>query len=93
MGFHKGFSIGISDVTPSEVLRKLKHDILLEGFKKVGPPVQCSPFQLCRVLIIELCITIFDQQTDESIAMYKKGDLELRPGCNLLQSLEEILNG
>ena len=36
MGFHKGFSIGISDVTPSEVLRKLKHDILLEGFKKVS---------------------------------------------------------
>ena len=25
--------------------------------------------------------------------MYDKGELELRPGCNLLQSLEEILNG
>ena len=37
MGGHRGFSIGISDVTPSEVLRKLKHDILKEGFKKVCP--------------------------------------------------------
>jgi DNA-directed RNA polymerase III subunit RPC1 len=48
-----GFSIGISDVTPSDVLRKLKHDILMEGFKKA----------------------------DASIALYEKGDLELRPGC------------
>jgi DNA-directed RNA polymerase III subunit RPC1 len=65
MGGHKGFSIGISDVTPSEVLRKMKHDILLEGFKRV----------------------------DQSIALYEKGALDLRPGCDLLQSLEEILNG
>ena len=32
-------------------------------------------------------------QADESIASYEKGTLELRPGCDLLQSLEEILNG
>jgi len=36
MGSHKGFSMGISDVTPSGVLQKLKHDILFEGFKKVS---------------------------------------------------------
>ncbi|CAB9505110.1 DNA-directed RNA polymerase subunit beta' (Fragment) [Seminavis robusta] len=65
MGGHRGFSIGISDVTPSEILRKLKHDILKEGFKKA----------------------------DHNIALYEKGALELRPGCDLLQSLEEILNG
>ena len=34
MGNHKGFSIGISDVTPSDDLTKMKHDILLEGYKK-----------------------------------------------------------
>lgn len=32
-------------------------------------------------------------QADASIALYEKGELELRPGCDLLQSLEEILNG
>ena len=34
-GFHKGFSIGISDVSPSAKLRKMKHDILSQGYKKV----------------------------------------------------------
>eukprot|EP00977_Amphora_coffeiformis_P014298 scaffold3953_cov169-Amphora_coffeaeformis.AAC.19 len=29
----------------------------------------------------------------QNIAMYEKGDLELRPGCDLLQSLEENVNG
>ena len=64
-GGHKGFSIGISDVTPSERLLKLKHDILSKGYAKVA----------------------------ESIKRYEEGTLELRPGCDLLQSLEEILNG
>jgi DNA-directed RNA polymerase III subunit RPC1 len=36
MGGHKGLSIGISDVTPSVVLRDMKHRILLEGYEKVG---------------------------------------------------------
>jgi DNA-directed RNA polymerase III subunit RPC1 len=35
MGRHVGLSIGISDVTPSAVLREMKHDILLEGYKQV----------------------------------------------------------
>uniref|UniRef100_A0A7S1BRD5 DNA-directed RNA polymerase subunit n=1 Tax=Corethron hystrix TaxID=216773 RepID=A0A7S1BRD5_9STRA len=64
-GMHKGFSIGISDVTPSPDLRDMKARILDAGFKK----------------------------STESIASYEKGSLELRPGCDLLQSLEEILNG
>eukprot|EP00956_Cyclotella_meneghiniana_P004281 scaffold5251_cov75-Cyclotella_meneghiniana.AAC.3 len=64
-GFHKGFSIGISDVSPSAKLKKMKHDILSEGYEKA----------------------------DEALKRYDEGTLELRPGCNLLQSLEEILNG
>jgi hypothetical protein len=36
MGTHRGFSIGISDVTPSDRLTEMKHEILLEGYKKVG---------------------------------------------------------
>ena len=32
-------------------------------------------------------------QADEALKRYDEGTLELRPGCNLLQSLEEILNG
>ena len=35
MGCHRGFSIGISDVTPSNELTDMKHGILLEGYKKV----------------------------------------------------------
>ena len=35
MGGHRGFSIGISDVTPSETLRQMKHDILSDGYRKV----------------------------------------------------------
>jgi DNA-directed RNA polymerase III subunit RPC1 len=65
MGNHKGFSIGISDVTPSDDLTKMKHDILLEGYKKA----------------------------EENIDLYEKGELDLRPGCDMMQSLEEILNG
>lgn len=65
MGNHKGLSIGISDVTPSEDLTDMKHSILLEGYK----------------------------QAEANIELYETGKLNLRPGCNLLQSLEEILNG
>ncbi|GKY92403.1 hypothetical protein MPSEU_000210900 [Mayamaea pseudoterrestris] len=65
MGSHKGLSIGISDVTPSQHLQDIKHRILLQGY----------------------------QQAAESIDAYEKGELELRPGCDMLQSLEEILNG
>ena len=35
MGTHRGFSIGISDVTPSLELTEMKHGILFEGYKKV----------------------------------------------------------
>lgn len=65
MGNHRGLSIGISDVTPSDELTEMKHGILLDGYK----------------------------QAEASIDLYEKGDLALRPGCNLLQSLEEVLNG
>jgi len=65
MGTHCGFSIGINDVTPSDDLTKMKHEILLEGYQKA----------------------------EEKIDLYEKGELDLRPGCNPLQSLEEILNG
>lgn len=65
MGNHRGLSIGISDVTPSEKVRDIKHDILSEGYSKA----------------------------DKTIKQYESGVLELRPGCDMLQSLEEILNG
>jgi DNA-directed RNA polymerase III subunit RPC1 len=65
MGNHKGFSIGISDVTPSDELTKMKHNILFEGYKKA----------------------------ETNIDLYEKGELDLRPGCDMMQSLEEILNG
>jgi len=65
MGGHKGFSIGISDVTPSAELSQLKRDILSTGYV----------------------------QAEEKIDLYDAGKLELRPGCDLLQSLEEVLNG
>jgi DNA-directed RNA polymerase III subunit RPC1 len=65
MGTHRGFSIGISDVTPSAKLRDIKRGILLEGYNKA----------------------------ENCIGQYEKGELELRPGCDMLQSLEEILNG
>lgn len=35
MGGHQGLSMGISDVTPSDRLKKIKHDILYEGYQKV----------------------------------------------------------
>lgn len=64
-GMHRGFSIGISDVSPSAKLKKLKSNILNAGYKKA----------------------------EDAIKKYEEGTLELRPGCDLLQSLEEILNG
>jgi DNA-directed RNA polymerase III subunit RPC1 len=65
MGTHRGFSIGISDVTPSNELTQMKHEILLEGYMK----------------------------SESNLDLYETDELELRPGCNSLQSLEEILNG
>jgi DNA-directed RNA polymerase III subunit RPC1 len=35
----------------------------------------------------------FHDQAEDAIKKYDEGTLELRPGCDLLQSLEEILNG
>jgi DNA-directed RNA polymerase III subunit RPC1 len=35
-GMHRGFSIGISDVSPSAKLKKMKYDILSTGYKKVS---------------------------------------------------------
>jgi len=65
MGHHKGFSIGVNDVTPSLELQDLKYGILSDGYNKA----------------------------EKSISKYQDKTLELRPGCDLLQSLEEILNG
>lgn len=65
MGTQRGFSIGISDVTPTEALTEMKHDILLEGYK----------------------------EADLTIEKYENGSLALRPGCDLKQSMEEILTG
>ena len=64
-GFHRGFSIGISDVAPSDKLKAMKYNILTDGFVKA----------------------------ERNIDLYNKKELELRPGCDLLQSLEEMLNG
>ena len=36
MGGHRGLSIGISDVTPSDTLKKIKRDILREGYQRVS---------------------------------------------------------
>ena len=35
-GMHRGFSIGISDVSPSARLKKMKYDILSTGYQKVS---------------------------------------------------------
>jgi DNA-directed RNA polymerase III subunit RPC1 len=34
-GMHRGFSMGISDVSPSPKLKKMKFDILSAGYRKV----------------------------------------------------------
>lgn len=85
MGNHKGLSIGISDVTPSARLQKIKHDILREGYMKVS----YVSVDIC-MLLIAVC---FVSKADDTIDQYNRGVLELRPGCDLLQSLEEIVNG
>lgn len=36
MGFHQGYSLGISDVTPSAELQKVKYGILSGGYDKVS---------------------------------------------------------
>lgn len=42
-GMHKGFSMGISDVSPSAKLKKMKYDILSEGYRKViSYHVECT---------------------------------------------------
>ena len=41
MGNHKGFSIGISDVTPSDDLTKMKHNILLKVTRRQRPVLIC----------------------------------------------------
>eukprot|EP00520_Triparma_pacifica_P017062 CAMPEP_0118658354 /NCGR_PEP_ID=MMETSP0785-20121206/14522_1 /TAXON_ID=91992 /ORGANISM="Bolidomonas pacifica, Strain CCMP 1866" /LENGTH=1501 /DNA_ID=CAMNT_0006551363 /DNA_START=203 /DNA_END=4704 /DNA_ORIENTATION=- len=64
-GGHRGFSIGIDDVTPGLELQKIKHDILTEGYRSA----------------------------EANITSFKEGKLQLRPGCNAEESLEEILNG
>jgi DNA-directed RNA polymerase III subunit RPC1 len=33
------------------------------------------------------------KKAEDNIDQYERGKLELRPGCDMLQSLEEILNG
>lgn len=39
-GMHRGFSIGISDVSPSAKLKKMKHDILSTGYQKVSVSIK-----------------------------------------------------
>ena len=56
MGIHRGFSIGISDVTPSDALTSMKHDILLEGYKEV-----CELSILAGSLVVP-CLT-YSMQT------------------------------
>jgi DNA-directed RNA polymerase III subunit RPC1 len=46
-GGHKGFSIGISDVTPSKKLKALKFDILHNGYTKVRCSVCHVPYVTC----------------------------------------------
>ncbi|KAG5182619.1 RNA polymerase III, largest subunit [Tribonema minus] len=65
LGGHRGFSIGIDDVTPSPALVKLKADLLRKGYT----------------------------EADIQIKEYRKGQLELKAGCNAEQSLESSLNG
>jgi DNA-directed RNA polymerase III subunit RPC1 len=65
LGGHRGFSIGIEDVTPSAKLIAKKAELLKEA----------------------------EVTVQNSISQYNKGELTLRPGCNLLQSLESELTG
>ena len=65
LGGHRGFSIGIEDVTPSAELLSKKQMLLKEAETAVR----------------------------ERIIQYNSGALPLKPGCNLLQSLESELTG
>lgn len=64
-GGHKGFSIGISDVTPDGHLNEIKEKVVSEGY------AQC----------------------DRHIQDYNNDTLDLEPGCNKIQSLEQKLKG
>ncbi|CEL93161.1 unnamed protein product [Vitrella brassicaformis CCMP3155] len=57
---HRGFTIGIDDVTPSPALVTGKEELIERGYKQV----------------------------DHFISLYKKGQLESQPGCDLEQTLE-----
>ena len=46
-GNHRGLSIGLSDVTPSDDLTRMKHDILLEGYKEVRFNMGVTPSSNC----------------------------------------------
>lgn len=51
---------------------------------------------LCQTLLYSVAdgrCRFFCVQAEEALRKYDEGTLELRPGCDLLQSLEEILNG
>jgi len=45
-----------------------------------------------RIASLSQAMLVYSQAAD-NIKNYEQGTLELRPGCNLLQSLEEMLNG
>ena len=65
LGYHRGFSIGIGDVTPSDAVTELKERLVKAG----------------------------DEEARRKIAQYNNGTLALKPGCDLLQSLESDLTG
>lgn len=58
-GGHKGFSIGISDVTPSRRLRDLKNDILSNGYRKVRYLANVSNKALGRVHVPSSLVNLF----------------------------------
>lgn len=56
MGGHRGLSIGISDVTPSEKLQKIKHDILFGGYQKVRITISLALWFVFYVAnVFEIC--------------------------------------
>lgn len=62
---NRGFSIGISDVTPSPKMQLVKEEIMAEGRRLSA----------------------------EQIRLYESDKIQLKPGCDALQSLESELNG
>lgn len=106
IGGHRGFSIGIDDVMPSEVLLDLKVRALVgfvDGTQKDGHEGggMARPGAFTRQnkqnhtnhkrTQHELLGAGF-RKCDEQIALYESGKLPLKPGCNPLQSLESELN-